>query len=68
MPTPKMGHTGEEILYPLRELEAGETGLAVCRKCRLVPLEEELRRDRRHRSLSPSDCLISSGGIARIQR
>jgi transposase-like protein len=29
---PKKGHTEEEILRALRDFEAGETGVAVCRK------------------------------------
>jgi putative transposase len=29
---PRKGHTEEEILRALREVEAGETGTAVCRK------------------------------------
>jgi transposase-like protein len=29
---PKNGHTEEEILRALRDVEAGETGVAVCRK------------------------------------
>jgi len=32
MTMPKKGHTEEEILRALRDAEAGETGVAICRK------------------------------------
>jgi hypothetical protein len=63
MPMPKKRHSEEEILCVLRDVEAGETSVAICRKCRIS--RQALCLSRKYAGLGLSEIRPSSTAVRR---